>query len=145
MSKETFSGGSLEWNGIEYYMLATKATVQAMKKSAIYTQGIAKKMIGKGGGKPHIASKPGQPPRRDTGILASSVSYQVNVTGPLVQGLVGPDVAKIKSRKPTTDPEYGLWLEIGSRKMKPRPWLKPSVIKATPKIIEIFKKALGSL
>jgi hypothetical protein len=142
-------GGELEWNGAHYYMLATKETVRAMKKAAIYTQGVAKKMIGQGGGKPHQPSSPGDPPRRDTGILASSVSYEVKVTGPLVEGLVGPDIDKMKAKLAgniektgSTDPEYGFYLEEGTKKMAKRPWLKPSLIKATPKIYEFFRKAI---
>ena len=153
MAKETFSGGSVEWNGNFFFMLATKETVKAMKKSAIYTQGVAKKLIGKGGGKPHKASRPGEPPRREFGFLASSVSYEVRVTGLLVRGLVGPDVDKVKSKlagnsktSGSTDPDYGFYLEEGTKRgLKPRPWLKPAVIKATPKIVDIFKKAIKSI
>ena len=138
---EKIQGGYLDWEGKSFFMLATRETVRAMKKSAIYTQGVAKKMIGQGGGSPHKASTPGQPPKRDTGILASSVSYDVKVKGLVVNGRVGSDSDKIKGRRPGTDPMYGLWLETGTKHMKARPWLVPSVIKATPKIIEFFKKA----
>ena len=138
-------GGYLEWNGQQMFMFATKETVKAMKIATIHTQGVAKKMIGQGGGEPHKASMPGQPPKRDTGILASSVSYEVKVKGLVVRGMVGSDSDKIKGRRPGTDPMYGLWLETGTKHMKARPWLKPSLIKATPKIVQIFKKAMASI
>ena len=153
MSK--IDGGSLEWHGQEFFLLATRGTVTGMKKAAIYTQGVARKMIGGTGsgrtyrrgksGKVHTASAPGQPPARDTGILTSSVSYDVKVKGPVVTGRIGPDVDKIKGRAKTSDPEYGLYLELGTRNMKRRPWLVPSVIKATPRIIRILRKAVGGL
>ncbi|RKY10355.1 MAG: hypothetical protein DRP56_01210 [Planctomycetota bacterium] len=138
-------GGYLEWNGQQMFMVATKETVKAMKQAAIHTQGVAKNMIGKGGGKPHRPSMPGNPPRRDTGILASSVSYSVKVRGFTVKGMVGSDSDRIRGRRPGTDPMYGLWLETGTNKMAARPWLKPSLIKATPKIVSIFRKALSKL
>lgn len=150
MSMEKIDGGSLEWNGQRFFFLATKEIVRAMKKAAIYTQGIAKEMVGgsgsgkeyKRGSRKHVASKAGDPPARDFGILASSISYEVEQKGAIVNGLVGPDEDKIKGRKPMTDPEYGLYLELGTDNMAPRPWLVPSVIKATPKIISIIRKAL---
>lgn len=153
MSK--IDGGSLEWHGQEFFLLATNATVKGMKKAAIYTQGVARKIIGgvgtgrtyKRGSKIHRASAPGQPPARDTGILTSSVSYDVTVKGAVVTGRIGPDVDKIKGRAKTSDPEYGLYQELGSldETRKPRPWLVPSVIKATPRIIRILRKAIGGL
>lgn len=138
-------GGYLDWNGRPFFMLATKETVKAMKMATIYTQGVAKQMIGEGGGKPHKPSKPGDPPKKEHGILGASVSYDVKVKGLVVQGRVGSDSDKIRGRRPGTDPMYGLWLETGTRKMAARPWLVPSVIKATPKIVQIFKKAIGKL
>lgn len=137
-------GGNFEWNGVEFFAEATKKNIMAMNKSAIYTQGVAKKMIGRGGGRPHRPSLPGQPPRRDTGILASSVSFEVQVKGDMVMGFVGPDIDQIRSRsvlRRSTDPDYGFYLEFGTTNMSNRPWLRPSLIKAGPKIFRFFKEA----
>lgn len=157
-------GGDLDWDGDKFFLLATKETVKAMKKAAIFTQGVAKEMIGGVGsgrlyrrrrqkGKRasfaaadfHRASAPGDPPARDTGILANSVSHTVKVKGLIVSGFVGSDIAKIRSKDPTSDPEYGLFLEMGTRDMAARPWLRPSLIKATPVIQRIFRKAMGGV
>lgn len=160
--KEKIPGGSLEWNGDEFFMLATGAAVTAMKKATIYTQGVVRKMVGGTGtgnrykrtksGKYHTASVPGEPPARDTGILASSLSHTVKTEGHFVQGYVGPDIDKIRNRLKTgtTDVNYGFYLEEGTKKkagrggnLKARPFLKPGLIKAKPKIDSIFQKALG--
>ena len=153
--KEKIPGGSLEWNGDQFFKLATDTAVTAMKKATIYTQGVVRKMVGGVGdgkrykrtksGKYHTASVPGKPPARDTGILASSISHTVKIEGTKIQGFVGPDIDKIRNRKKTgtTDPNYGFYLAEGTKYMKKRPWLKPSLIKAKSKIDDIFKKALG--
>ena len=143
-------GGKVEWHGAEFFMLATKETIRGMKKAAIYTQGVAKELIGgEGSGEPdsrgHQPSMPGEPPARDTGRLASSVGYKVKVKMLTVQGFVGPDEAKLKGRgRKSVDPLYGLWLELGTKYMSARPWLRPAVLKATPKIVRILKKAVSA-
>jgi len=151
----------LEWNDSELMLLATQETEKAMKKAAIFTQGVAKKMVG-GTGKGklyrrrkqkgkrgsfkssdfHRASAPGDPPARDTGVLTNSVSHTVERKGLVVSGHVGSDIDKIRSASPTTDPEVGFFLEKGTTKIAPRPWLVPSLIKATPKIRQIFKDTM---
>jgi len=141
---------SLEWDGQKFFMLATKKIVTAMKKSAIYVQKITKETVGgtgsgrtyKRGSKVHTASAEGEPPARDYGTLASSISYEVKVKGVVVEAFVGADDDKIQGKKPMTDPEYALFLELGTSKMSPRPYLVPSLKKATPKIVSILRKAL---
>ena len=155
-------GGSLEWNGNDFFVLATKETVRAMKKATIFTQGIAKKMVGGAGtGKLyrrrrkkgnkfvrsdfHRASSPGSPPARDRGILANSISHTVKLKGLGVSGEVGSDIDKIRSKDPTSDVKYGLYLEVGTKHIQKRPWLKPSLIKATPTIAKIFKISMRNI
>lgn len=135
-------GGNFVFNGDEFFLLATKETVKGVTKAAIYTQGVAKEMIGRGGGSPHRPSLPGQPPRRDTGILASSVSFLVVQKGLSVNGFVGPDIGKIRSRRRGVDPDYGFFLERGTRNMAERPWLRPSLIKASPRNLRFIRDAL---
>ena len=59
----------------------------------------------------------------------------------MITGSVGSDIDKIRSSAPTTDPEYGIFLELGTSKMAKRPWLKPAFIKSKDKIKKIFKTA----
>lgn len=63
----------------------------------------------------HVASAPGQPPAVDTGRLRSSYTWQLGQDrkGPFVE--VGTNV------------KYAPWLEFGTRKMKPRPHLRPAI------------------
>jgi hypothetical protein len=165
-------GGSLEWNVTEFLTLATDVNMEAMKKATIFTQGVAKKMVGGVGSgrtykrgvnkkfirtatttgkldrrfkqnraRTHRASSPGSPPARDFGILANSISFTVKRRRSIINGFVGSDIDKIRSQSPTSDVEYGLHLEMGTKRMAARPWLRPSLRKATPTINKIFRKA----
>lgn len=83
------------------------------------------KMYGRKG---HHPSLPGNPPAVDTGTLRRSITYEVDE-----ENLVG----RVGSTQ--TNPPYGAYLEFGTSRMQPRPWLKP----ATEKSMETIKKLLG--
>lgn len=151
-------GGTLEWNGAKLIAAATAVNIEAMKKAAITVQANAKILIGGPGsgrlyrrknGITHRASSPGKPPARDTGILATSVDYEVSVNHGRVTGRVGPDIDKIRQKKPRTNPDYGHFLDVGVKKgkrvIRPRPWLKPALIKSRKKILTFFKIANSRL
>lgn len=74
--------------------------------------------------KPHQASAPGEPPAIDTGELVQSITFQVKDNGTV--GEVG------------SDKKHGLYMEYGTSKILPRPWLKPAFENSRDKIIEIF-------
>jgi hypothetical protein len=162
-------GGTLEWNGDKFFAMATEANVRAMNKAAILVQAKAKKLIGGvGSGKLyrrrkqtgkrgsfrasdfHRASAPGQPPARDTGILANSVTFMTrhglkpgvtDISGMndlTIVASVGPDIDKIRMQSPRTDPDYGYFLEVGTRTIAKRPWLRPALIKSRRKIKRLF-------
>jgi len=66
------------------------------------------------------ASVPGKPPVVKSGELKISVSHAVVSEGKAVYLLVG------------TTADYGVWLEIGTKYMEPRPWLRTILIKLAP-------------
>lgn len=68
--------------------------------------------------KAHHPSLPGNPPAPDTGNLRKSIRYEVHEEGKEVYGLVG------STQK---DPPYGAYLEYGTSKVEPRPWLRPAM------------------
>lgn len=67
----------------------------------------------------HQASAKGQPPMSDTGRLASSVETRTD-------GMTGYVFTRVK---------YGPYLEFGTSKMDPRPWLFPSVEEDAPRFM----------
>ena len=79
--------------------------------------------------KAHHPSLPNNPPAVDTGTLRRSITYTVNET----KGEVG---STLKS------PPYGAYLEYGTSKMKPRPWLKPAIEKNRAKIGTLLLNAM---
>ena len=64
----------------------------------------------------HRASAPGEAPANDTGRLAESI--QSSIEG--------------KTAEVFTNMEYAPWLEFGTQKMEPRPFLFPAVEKERP-------------
>lgn len=70
-------------------------------------------------GKNHVASKPGDPPNRDTGVLQAN--FETLQTGPLK--------AEFRSTAP-----YARALEFGTSKMAARPHIRPARDKKLPEI-----------
>jgi len=67
------------------------------------------------GGTPHVPSNPGEPPRIDTKKLHDSIKTETQQNGDGVETRVGTNV------------DYGLYLELGTKKILPRPWLRPAL------------------
>lgn len=67
---------------------------------------------------PHQASAPGQPPASDTGRLMASIHHEMLGAGQGVEARIGSDV------------NYALFLELGTRYMAPRPFLRPALYSA---------------
>lgn len=80
----------------------------------------------------HHPSLPDNPPAIDTGTLLRSVTYEVDEEK--LEGRVGSVL---------TDPPYGAYLELGTSKMQPRPWLKPATEKSKENIKQILANAVG--
>ena len=76
--------------------------------------------------KTYTASSPGEPPAVATGQLRQSVRTQVDNSSSMVIGYVGSTLI------------YAPCLEFGTKKMSPRPWLKPSFDKSVDKLREIL-------
>jgi HK97 gp10 family phage protein len=87
-------------------------------------------------GKTHIASKPGEAPNIDTGILLKSIIADISPN--IFTGIMG-----VRNREAL---KYALYLEFGTSKMAARPFLKPSFNKhkkeAKEKILNAIKQAL---
>lgn len=62
---------------------------------------------GKKGGVIKIRSKPGEPPRKDSGFLFDNTSVRYDAKS---------------SRVVMRTPNYGRWLHTGTRRIQPRPW-----------------------
>lgn len=68
--------------------------------------------VGRGGG---MVSRPGETPTTQIGVLRNSIAYTDAQGGVAFVG---------------TGLKYGRWLELGTSKMQPRPWLRRSAREA---------------
>lgn len=72
----------------------------------------------------HRASAPGEFPKTDGGGLASSITAEAQG----VEATVGSRFLLVKEASDDdTDGSYPYYLEFGTSKMAPRPWLRPSI------------------
>ena len=136
----------INWYGNRVFTLATETNVKAMHTAALLVEVDVKKNFtlqgqGRQYGK-HRASRPGEPPAIDLGILRASIMSEVEEAGMNVEGRVGPDVEQIAAKAPVgTNVEYGYYLEVGTSKMAPRPYLVPALRRTRQKVVKIFKNA----
>lgn len=65
----------------------------------------------------HVASAPGEPPASDTGRLLTAITHRIKV-GEYVYAEVVANVL------------YAIYLELGTRYMDPRPFLRPALAAA---------------
>ena len=133
----------LKWNGDAFFDKAIAVSVQTMEKAAITVEADVIKTFGTGAslvgvkirksrdGTFHRPSAPGFVPNIDTGTLRSSIGHEVISRRSVIDGFVG--VASMV--------KYGLFLELGTRTMAPRPFLRPALARNAEKISNIFKKA----
>ena len=83
------------------------------------------------GSRGHHPSVAGNPPAVDTGTLLQSVTHSVDEENGNAVGRVG-SILK--------NPDYPTFLEYGTSKMKPRPWLSTALIKCRDFMDRAFKE-----
>ncbi len=111
------NGVSLAQKAIENLEVATsKEVVEALSICAFRIQRTAKRSIQNSPPDPETGrSKPGNPPKTDTGRLVNSIFVDVETTREGAEATVGTNVA------------YGRHLEFGTKEIEPRPWLQPAL------------------
>ena len=77
-----------------------------------------------------FTSKPGEPPRVQTGVLRRGYTHEIHPTLPI--GRVGTNIP------------YAKWLEFGTRRMAARPHVRPVLHSLEPVYRTIFGAVLGS-
>jgi HK97 gp10 family phage protein len=79
----------------------------------------------------NVTKSPPEHPQVQTGRLRSSIIHQVTNEGNEITAEIGTNVV------------YSKYLEFGTSRHSPFPWLFPAVELKKPKIIEILKKSGG--
>ena len=80
--------------------------------------------------KKYTASAPGEAPASATGHLRQNIRAEIETKQADIIGYVG------------TEDDYGAILEMGSRYILPRPWLRPSFEKAEERVKEILGESI---
>ncbi|KKK61805.1 hypothetical protein LCGC14_3010660 [marine sediment metagenome] len=78
-------------------------------------------------------SSPGEPPKKITAQLQNSIRTKVIRRPRAIIGLVGTNLKK------------GRWLEFGTSKMKPRPYLRPTLSENRRKIGRVVARGIRAL
>ena len=86
------------------------------------------------GKKGHHPSVEGYAPAPDKGTLLQSITHSVKVEGNEAVGEVGSIIQ---------NSNYPRFLEYGTSKMKPRPWLSASLIKCQSFMAGLFREIFG--
>jgi len=135
---KTFKGIAKAFGKLESEILAKQKL--AVAESVVLIHGNAVKSIqAVGDGTPEMrydpkrvvsVSKPGDPPNSDTGRLVQSIKFDFKK-----DGLVGRVGSNLK---------YAAWLEFGTERMDPRPWLAPAIEEASDDVAEIFSRNIAN-
>lgn len=81
----------------------------------------------------HHPSLPGNAPAPDTGTLMRSITHEVREENGEVVGIVGSTLR---------NPDYPKFLEFGTSKIKPRPWLSTAIEKSQNFMVQAFQKIM---
>lgn len=118
------------WNGPKVKQALEAELHRRLTAAAIVVAGRAKALLSVAGtgrqGKGRVygahPSQPGAPPKKQTGRLRASISYEV--AGRMAR--VGTNV------------KYGRLLELGTRKMAARPWLRRALAEMRAAVVRIL-------
>ena len=114
------------WLNTKQVAQATReATTPRLQLAAFAVEAEAKRLTNIGGGKKGEASKPGEPPRKQTPNLQPSIRTAMDKR----TFLIGP----------TKTAPYGKHLEFGTRKMAARPFMRPALSNARKKFPKLFR------
>ena len=111
------------------FMTAQQVRTTAVKSIQSQSAGETVTRFSQGGNEySHVASRPGDAPNTDTGALVRSIAVEPPL--PAETMFVGSGI------------DYALWLETGTRRMRPRPWLMPAVDANRAKLNDNIAKAV---
>jgi HK97 gp10 family phage protein len=142
------------WHGKRIVEILQSELTRRLTASAMLVTRHAKELVGKegtgvrskgGGVEPSqprnkkklkygaFPSSPGEPPRKQTGRLQGSITWELSRRGLFGRGLMA---------RVGTNVDYGRYLELGTRRMRPRPWLKRSLDAVKPQIKMILSRPM---
>ncbi len=128
-------GVIIKWNTQAVMSKVGDETERNMAKALRVAVNRCKQLISRGNITGKNPSLPGEPPKRQTGTLRSSIDSAIVREDDKVKGYLGV------RQGPTGEGEsnYGFILEVGTSKMKPRPFLRRTVSDNAGELSAIIK------
>lgn len=130
---------------LERYIKLSMTRTEKQNRGSLRQKGRGKRPA-----KYHHPSMPGHPPAVDTDRLRASITFQCSDgTGSKIgpKAHAGDEVSRPNESwgNPVcvvgTNVEYGRYLELGTQKIKPRPFLRPALENNMNKILRFFNQA----
>lgn len=115
-----------KWQADKVIEAAMKKEEARMQTAVVYVQGQVKASINRGNRDGKNPSAPGEPPKKVSARLFNSIFTQVARLKNEVLGIVGSNAA------------YARALELGTKNMKPRPYLRPALLNNITKVRAIL-------
>ena len=155
---------ALKWYGDKLVTKLEKLQVQALKRCGALLEREIKLSMKPGTGREYIrgnivhrASAPGEPPAVDTGRLRASITYNWSGSGrgrAPIENPAGTSKPSDGVGEPSagrnevvvvvgTNVWYGRDLELGTSKIKPRPFLRPALENNRAKIEHTIQRVLS--
>jgi len=105
----------VEWRGDEVFNAVENIVAERLDAAAVLVVAEAKKSMGPGSSK---AGKPG--PKRTRSAPGEAPASQFDV----LRKSISRDAPSKLVRRVGTNEDYGLFLELGTKTIRPRPWLE---------------------
>ncbi len=125
------------WRGKQVKSQVTYYGLQGMEKACIMMTDHIKSSFYHGA----PSSPPGSPPAVRSATLKRSITHKVRAMGNVIIGAVGTAIGKGAPKGGKAQP-YGLYLEYGTFKMKPKPFLRPALKAKQKEALRIITKFL---
>ena len=123
---------NVTWNTAGFMHKVMKEAERRLAECGAVSVAIAKENMHRLG----HPSAPGEYPGVVTGTLRSNITYEIESRPGQATGRYGV-ISREAGKKPL---EYAYWLEVGTSRMRPRPWLSLSFKASIPK----WKTILGT-
>ena len=124
----------VKWHANAIINQAKSLQEQAINKACSVVTRSIKTHFPDSGSRKASQSKPGKIPFRQTGTLSRSIGWEIISEE---EGHVGPQLG-FKDENGEEAGNYGAWLELGTKNMAPRPYLRPGLDRERAKILKIF-------
>lgn len=119
--------GKVNWYGPQVFNAIEAKARRNLSAACIHLQNAIKKDLAQAPGPPRgAASGPGEAPHYRTHQLQKSITHEVDG----LVGRVGPDHTN----------KYGIYLELGTVRMAPRPFLRPALDRNRAELLRMMSK-----